>query len=138
MSFNDGRVVSNFILQALYNDPITIYGDGSQTRSFCFVDDLIDGFIKLFFKDGIFQPINLGNPEPISMNQLASEIIELTNSKSRIEYKTLPQDDPTNREPDISKANALLEWEPKVKRLDGLKQTITYFEREIANNHGSE
>ena len=137
MSFNDGRVVSNFILQALNNDPITIYGDGSQTRSFCFVDDLIDGFIKLFFKDGIFQPINLGNPEPISMNQLANEIIEMTNSKSRIEYKTLPQDDPTNREPDISKANALLDWEPKVKRLDGLKQTVIYFEREIANNHGS-
>jgi len=133
MSFNDGRVVSNFILQALRNEPITVYGDGNQTRSFCYVDDLVEGIIKLFFKEDIFQPINLGNPEPISMIQLAEEILDLTGSKSRIEKMALPADDPTNREPDISKAKSILGWEPKVKRIDGLRKTIEYFEKELAS-----
>jgi UDP-glucuronate decarboxylase len=136
MSFNDGRVVSNFILQALRNEPITIYGDGSQTRSFCYVDDLVDGFVKLFFEEGIFQPINLGNPEPISMNQLATEILDLTGSKSKIDHKSLPKDDPTNREPDISKAKKILGWEPKINRIDGLKKTIEYFEKELVSQSG--
>jgi UDP-glucuronate decarboxylase len=136
MSLNDGRVVSNFILQALRNEPITVYGDGNQTRSFCYVDDLVEGFIKLFFKEDIFQPINLGNPEPISMIQLAEEILDLTGSKSRIEKMALPADDPTNREPDISKAKSILGWEPKVKRIDGLRKTIEYFEKELASSHG--
>jgi dTDP-glucose 4,6-dehydratase len=93
--------------------------------------------MKLFFGKDIFQPINLGNPEPITMNQLAEEILDLTGSKSKVEYKALPKDDPTNREPDISKAKNLLDWEPKVNRIDGLKKTIEYFEKELANKSGN-
>ena len=128
MAENDGRVVSNFILQALANDDITIYGDGAQTRSFCYVDDLIDGFIKLFFSEDIHVPVNLGNPQPITMNQLASEIISLVGSESHISFKSLPGDDPKDREPDISRAKKLLGWEPKVDRKIGLLKTIKYFE----------
>lgn len=135
MAQNDGRVVSNFIVQALRNQPITIYGDGEQTRSFCYVDDLIDGFIKLFFTDAVYEPINLGNPEPINMKQLAHEIIELTNSKSKIEFLELPQDDPTNRKPDISKAKTILDWEPVYNRREGLEKTVSYFERELESIH---
>jgi UDP-glucuronate decarboxylase len=135
MAQNDGRVVSNFIVQALKNQPITIYGDGEQTRSFCFVDDLIEGFVKLFFTDAVHEPINLGNPEPINMKQLAQEIIKLTNSKSKIEFLDLPQDDPTNRKPDISRAKAILDWEPVCNRREGLEKTITYFERELEIIH---
>jgi UDP-glucuronate decarboxylase len=127
MAANDGRVVSNFIVQALKNDPITVYGDGTQTRSFCYVDDLIDGFIKLFFKDGVIEPINLGNPEPINMLELANEVIELTGSKSKIEMKELPGDDPKQREPKIEKARGLLNWNPNTSRTDGLIKTIQYF-----------
>jgi UDP-glucuronate decarboxylase len=127
MSATDGRVVSNFIVQALEGKDITIYGDGTQTRSFCYVDDLIDGLIKLFESPNMFQPINLGNPISINMNQLASEIIELTNSKSKIIYKELPQDDPMERMPDISRAKNILSWEPKIDRRDGLQLTINYF-----------
>lgn len=127
MSETDGRVVSNFITQALRNESISIYGDGNQTRSFCYVDDLIDGILKLFFADNPNQPINLGNPDQISMNELASEIIELTNSKSKITFKPLPQDDPVDRLPDISKAQKFLNWEPKINRKDGLNKTIDYF-----------
>jgi len=123
----DGRVVSNFINQALSNDNITIYGDGNQTRSFCYVDDLIDGFIKLFFEEKINQPINLGNPQPITMRQLAEEIILLTGSKSQISHEALPSDDPKDREPDISNALALLNWTPTTERLVGLTRTIEYF-----------
>lgn len=133
MALDDGRVVSNFILQALQNKPITIYGDGNQTRSFCYVDDLIDGFIKLFFDVEIHEPVNLGNPDPISMIQLASEVIELTGSKSEIQHLALPQDDPTNREPDITKARSILNWSPTYSRLDGLSQTINYFKNEITH-----
>jgi UDP-glucuronate decarboxylase len=131
MHINDGRVVSNFIVQAITNQNITIYGDGNQIRSFCFVDDLIDGLISLFFKEDLFNPINLGNPEPISMNNLASEIIKLTNSKSQITYMKLPNDDPVNRIPDISKAKLLLNWNPLIDRESGLLKTIEYFSNEI-------
>ncbi len=124
MKLNDGRVITNFISQALQNQPITIYGDGKQTRSFCYVDDLIDGLIKLFFMEKIFEPVNLGNPTPITMLQLAEEIIKLTNSNSKIVFENLPADDPRDREPDISKAQNLLGWSPQVSRNDGLRNTI--------------
>jgi UDP-glucuronate decarboxylase len=131
MALDDGRVVSTLILQALQNEDMTLFGDGEQTRSFCYVDDLIQGLIKLFFSDGITHPINLGNPEPISMNQLASEIIELTNSNSKIKYTPLPSDDPKLREPNISLAKEKLNWEPVVTRREGLKYTATYFENAL-------
>jgi UDP-glucuronate decarboxylase len=131
MSANDGRVVSNFIVQALRGDPITVYGDGTQTRSFCYVDDLIDGFIKLFFKEGVTEPINLGNPEPINMLELANEVIELTRSKSKIEMRELPGDDPKQREPKIDKAKELLDWKPSTNRKDGLKKTVDYFKSNL-------
>jgi UDP-glucuronate decarboxylase len=127
MAKNDGRVVSNFILQAMANEDITIYGDGSQTRSFCYVDDLIEGFIRLFFSEGIHVPVNLGNPQPITMNQLASEIISLVGSDSKISYKPLPGDDPKNREPDIERAKLLLDWSPRFGRIEGLQKTVNYF-----------
>jgi nucleoside-diphosphate-sugar epimerase len=127
MAINDGRVVSNFIVQALQNSDITIYGDGMQTRSFCYVDDLIEGFIKLFFADKIYEPINLGNPQPITMLKLAEEIIGITGSSSKIVFKSLPEDDPKDRRPDISKAKELLNWEPKMNRAEGLDLTAKYF-----------
>lgn len=127
MAVDDGRVVSNFINQALRNEPLTLFGDGLQTRSFCFVDDLIQGLLKLFFTEGIPGPINLGNPEPITMLQLATEILELTNSNSKIKFLPLPEDDPLQRKPDISKAKSLLEWQPTVNREIGLRKTIDYF-----------
>ena len=131
MAINDGRVVSNFIVQALKNDPITIYGDGSQTRSFCYVDDLIDGLIKLFFTEGIHEPVNIGNPAPIPMTTLAKEVIELAGSTSKLSFEPLPGDDPKQREPDISKAKTLLGWEPKISRQEGLKKTVDYFRTKI-------
>lgn len=131
MSVGDGRVVSNFIVQALKDEDITVYGDGSQTRSFCYVDDLIDGLIALFFAEGIHVPINLGNPIQTTMLELASEIIELTNSNSKLIFEPLPSDDPKHREPDISKARNLLKWEPKVSRKVGLSKTIQYLEKQI-------
>jgi UDP-glucuronate decarboxylase len=127
MSETDGRVVSNFINQALKGEDITIYGNGNQTRSFCYVDDLIDGVLELFFANNPKQPINIGNPDPISMNELALEIIQLTKSKSNITRKPLPQDDPVDRLPDISKAKSILNWHPKVNRQDGIIRTIEYF-----------
>lgn len=133
MAMNDGRVVSNFILQALKNDDLTIYGDGSQIRSFCYVDDLIEGLISLFFTEKIFEPINLGNPVPITMNDLAKEIIELTKSKSQVVFQRLPSDDPITREPDSSKANEILKWKPRISREIGLKRTIDYFRNELSN-----
>jgi UDP-glucuronate decarboxylase len=127
MSKDDGRVVSNFIVQALLNEPLTIYGDGSQIRSFCFVSDLVEGLVKLFFKEKVNDPINLGNPMPITMSGLAKEVIELTGSNSKISYLSLPQDDPRQREPDISKAKALLDWQPIISREAGLVATVEYF-----------
>ena len=129
MAINDGRVVSNFIVQALKGDDITIYGDGSQTRSFCYVDDLIDGLIKLFFTENVYEPINIGNPAPIAMTTLAEEVIKLVGSSSRLVNLPLPGDDPTRREPNIDKAISLLKWEPKVERLLGLEKTIDYFRK---------
>ena len=127
MAANDGRVVSNFIIQALQGKDLTVYGDGSQTRSFCYVDDLIEGFVKLFTTDDVYQPINLGNPVPVNMLNLAEEIIHLTNSSSRIILTKLPGDDPKQREPNIEKAEKILGWKPKVNRHDGLLKTIEYF-----------
>ena len=125
---DDGRVVSNFIMQALKNKPITIYGEGSQTRSFCFVDDLIDAFIRLMdTDDAITGPVNLGNPREFTIKQLAETIIDLTGSGSKLVYKPLPEDDPQQRKPDISLANELLAWEPSVQLKDGLRKTIQYF-----------
>jgi len=127
MDANDGRVVSNFIVQALKGEPLTVHGDGTQTRSFCYVDDLIEGFIKLFFSEKIYQPINLGNPTPINMLMLANEVIELSGSESKVELHPLPGDDPKQREPDISKARTLINWNPTVIRSQGLELTIEYF-----------
>ena len=125
---NDGRVVSNFIMQALRGDPITLYGDGEQTRSFCFVDDLIDGLIALMDSDDTFTgPVNLGNPSPITIHDLAHAIIELTGSRSQIRKEPLPEDDPRQRRPDITLAGKVLGFKPGVQLEDGLRRTIDYF-----------
>jgi UDP-glucuronate decarboxylase len=127
---NDGRVVSNFINQAIENENITIYGDGQQTRSFCFIDDLVKGLIKMMNTDSnedTLTPINLGNPNEITMVELAEKVIELTKSKSKLVFRELPKDDPLQRKPDISKAIRLLEWEPLVNLFNGLQKTINYF-----------
>ena len=126
MAINDGRVVSNFIIQAFQNKDITIYGDGSQTRSFCYVDDLVDGLIKMMVSNEI-GPINLGNPDEFTILELAKKIIKLTNSKSKIIFKQLPQDDPKQRQPDITLAKQKLNWQPKVNLEKGLIKTIEYF-----------
>tara|TARA_R110000823_G_scaffold204141_2_gene335182 strand:+ start:632 stop:1573 length:942 start_codon:yes stop_codon:yes gene_type:complete len=127
MDINDGRVVSNFIVQALNNEPITVYGDGLQSRSFCFVDDLIDGFIKLINHDGNLTPMNLGNPNEFTIMELANKIIKLTNSKSIIDIKPLPQDDPRQRQPNIAFAKKMLKWQPKVELEEGLSITADWF-----------
>jgi UDP-glucuronate decarboxylase len=129
MAMNDGRVVSNFIIQAIRNQNLTVYGDGSQTRSLCYVDDLISGLVKLFFSEETMGPINLGNPEPLTMKELAEEIINLTNSSSEIEFQELPLDDPKHREPDITLATNILNWSPIVNRDLGLKNTVDYFSK---------
>lgn len=127
---NDGRVVSNFIVQALKKEDITIYGDGNQTRSFCYVNDLVDGLIKLMnSRDGFTGPVNLGNPEEFTMLELAEKVIQLTGSKTKIVFKPLPEDDPKQRQPVISLAKKELNWEPKVSLDEGLKLTIEYFKR---------
>jgi UDP-glucuronate decarboxylase len=124
-------VVSNFIVQALENRDLTIFGNGDQVRSFCYVDDLIDALVLLFFKDTIYEPINLGNPKPIKMLDLALEIIKVTNSKSKIVFQPLPLDDPFTREPDISKAKSQLNWEPRISREEGINRTVEYFKRTL-------
>ena len=125
---NDGRVVSNFILQALRGEPVTVYGDGSQTRAFCYVDDMVDGCLKLMAtSDEVTGPVNLGNPDEVSVGDLAEKVIALTGSKSKITYQPLPTDDPTQRCPDISLAHRLLGWKPKISLEGGLKKTIDYF-----------
>jgi UDP-glucuronate decarboxylase len=129
---DDGRVVSNFIVQALKGKPLTLYGDGSQTRSFCYVDDLIDGFVKLMgSSDKLTGPVNLGNPDEFTILELAEKVIGLTKSKSKIIRKKLPEDDPTQRQPDIRLAKKALKWKPTVKLEDGLKETIKYFRKLI-------
>jgi UDP-glucuronate decarboxylase len=127
---NDGRVVSNFIVQALQNHDITIYGDGSQTRAFCYVDDLVDGLIRLMNSpEAVTGPVNLGNPGEFSIRELAEAVIDLVGASSRIIHMPLPTDDPRQRRPDISKANELLDWKPSVPLREGLVKTISYFER---------
>ena len=135
MDKNDGRVVSNFINQALNNEDITLYGTGNQTRSFCYIDDQIDGLIKLMNSSYVY-PINIGNPHEITVMELATLIIQLTHTKSKIVYNELPSDDPTNRCPDIKKAKEILRWEPKYLLKDGIEKTINYFVN-LNNNHNN-
>ena len=130
MRINDGRAIPAFLSQALRGEPVTVFGDGSQTRSVCYVSDLIDGIYRLMLSDYCL-PVNIGNPEELTMLQLAQEIIALTGSKSAIVYKELPVDDPRVRQPDITKARALLHWEPKVQRAEGLRRTMDYFRSKL-------
>jgi UDP-glucuronate decarboxylase len=132
MQPNDGRVVSSFIVQALKGDPITVFGDGGQTRSFCYVDDLVEAITRLMLTgEDCTGPINLGNNSEFTILELAEKVISYTNSRSKLIFKPLPQDDPRQRQPDLSKAKALLNWEPKVALADGLKETIAYFRHSL-------
>jgi UDP-glucuronate decarboxylase len=132
MALNDGRVISNFILQALRNDPITIYGKGNQTRGFQYVDDLVDALIQLMESDDKYYfPVNIGNPKEITMMELAKSVIDLTGSKSKIIYKPLPEDDPVKRQPDISLIKSIIGWEPTIGLKSGLRETIQYFKNEL-------
>jgi UDP-glucuronate decarboxylase len=129
---NDGRVVSNFIIQALNNQDITVFGEGAQTRSFCFVDDLIDGMIRMMNAPGDFiGPVNIGNPNEFSILELANKVIALTGSSSKIVYRPLPEDDPLQRRPNIDLAKKRLGWEPKTQLEEGLERTIEYFKEKI-------
>lgn len=134
---NDGRVVSNFIVQALKGSEISIYGDGKQTRSFCYVDDLIEGMLRLMEQTKSIGPVNVGNPGEFSMLELATLVIELTGSKSKIVYQPKPEDDPRQRKPDISLARELMQWEPKIALREGLQKTIHYFDKVLATNQMS-
>jgi dTDP-glucose 4,6-dehydratase len=131
MRLNDGRAIPAFLSQALKNEPVTVFGDGSQTRSICYVDDLIDGIFRLLLSDEV-EPVNVGNPDELTMIELAREIIQLTGSRSEIVFKELPEDDPRVRRPDIGKARRILNWEPKVGRREGLQRTIEYFKSRIS------
>ncbi len=128
---NDGRVVSNFIVQALKGENLTVYGDGTQTRSFCYVDDLLEGFVRLMNQDATVGPVNIGNPGEFTMLELAEQVLKLTKSKSKIVHKPLPADDPKQRRPDITLAKKYLKWEPKVPLAEGLKKTIAYFKTKV-------
>ncbi|MCG8493355.1 MAG: GDP-mannose 4,6-dehydratase, partial [Sneathiellales bacterium] len=133
---DDGRVVSNFIVAALQNKPISLFGNGMQTRSFCYVDDLVEGMIRMMATDkDVTGPVNLGNPVEFTIRALAELIIELTNSSSRLDYKPLPQDDPLQRCPDIRKARGYLGWQPSIDLKEGLAKTIQYFDRLLAQKH---
>jgi UDP-glucuronate decarboxylase len=132
MALNDGRVVSNFILQALRGEPITIFGRGEQTRSFCYVSDLIEGIVRMMEQPGFSGPLNLGNPEEITVLDLAERIVRLTASRSKIVFQKLPEDDPVRRQPDIGLARGKLGWEVKVNLQDGLRETIDYFKKTLA------
>jgi UDP-glucuronate decarboxylase len=132
MAVNDGRVVSNFIVQALRNQPITIYGDGAQTRSFCYVSDLIEGVWRLMNAEGLTGPVNIGNPNEFTIRELAQMVISLTGSRSEIVHRPLPQDDPVQRQPDISLARESIGWQPKVALKDGLTPTIEHFEKALS------
>jgi UDP-glucuronate decarboxylase len=132
MDMNDGRVVSNFIVQALKGEDITVYGKGDQTRSFCYVDDLIEGFTRLMnYPESYHLPVNMGNPNEFTILELAAKVISLTGSKSKLVYNPLPQDDPMQRQPNIERAKDLLGWEPKIELEEGLKKTIAYFENKL-------
>jgi dTDP-glucose 4,6-dehydratase len=130
MAINDGRAIPNFLYQALKGEDLTVYGDGSQTRSFCYVSDLIEGFVRLL-KSSHSDPVNLGNPIEMSLLEMAEKILQVTGSRSKIIFKPLPEDDPKVRQPDISQARKLLEWEPKVKLEEGLRDTLDYFRKRI-------
>ena len=135
---NDGRVISNFIVQALRGQPITIYGNGQQTRSFCYVEDLVDGLTRLMNGHGdLVSPVNLGNPEEVTIGELASRVVDLTGSRSLIDYMPLPQDDPKQRCPDISRAMETLHWRPEVRLDDGLKRTIAYFDSVLSGEQSA-
>ena len=134
MNVNDGRVVSNFVLQALAGQPITVYGEGQQTRSFCYVSDLVEGLIRLMNSDAEATPVNLGNPNERTIAELAQKIIAMTDSSSQLKYEPLPQDDPTRRKPDIGRARELIDWEPQVSLDDGLSATIDYFRKVTAQS----
>lgn len=136
MRLNDGRALPAFVNQALRNEDLTVFGDGSQTRSFCFVSDQIDGIYKLLMSNET-NPVNIGNPEELTIREFAEDVIKLTSSKSKILYKSLPEDDPKVRQPDITKAKSVLGWEPKVNRLCGLKITIEYFKNFLINTGNS-
>ena len=138
MDPKDGRVVSNFIVQALRNEPLTIYGDGSQTRSFCYVDDLIEGFIRMMSKEDFSGPVNMGNPGEFTVRQLAERVIEITGSKSNLVEKPLPNDDPRQRQPDITLAKQKLDWTPKIPLEVGLAKTIKYFDGLLTSVHSSQ
>ncbi|MBO7136110.1 MAG: NAD-dependent epimerase/dehydratase family protein, partial [Spirochaetaceae bacterium] len=132
MNPDDGRVVSNFIVQALKGEDITIYGSGKQTRSFCYVDDLIEGFVRMMAtSDDVTGSVNLGNPGEFTMLELAEKVLHFTGSKSKLVFKPLPQDDPKQRKPDIAKAKQVLDWQPEVSLDDGLKETIAYFKKAV-------
>jgi dTDP-glucose 4,6-dehydratase len=135
MRLDDGRVLPNFMGQALRGEPLTVYGQGSQTRSFCFVDDLVEGIVRLLRTD-FHEPVNLGNPNEVTILEFAQEILKLAQSKSQVVYKPLPQDDPKVRRPDISRARKLLGWEPKVDRHEGLQRTMKYFREKITSARG--
>ena len=135
MQADDGRVVSNFIVQALRGDEITVYGEGQQTRSFCYVDDLIEGTVRMMNQDSFVGPVNLGNTSEFTMLELAEKIISLTGSSSQIVFKPLPADDPQQRQPDITLAKKYLDWKPRYDFETGLKKTIKYFEESIARKH---
>jgi UDP-glucuronate decarboxylase len=124
---NDGRVVSNFIVQALRNEPLTLYGEGQQTRSFCYVSDLLEGLIRLMNTDGLHQPVNLGNPGEFTIKELAEEVIKICGASGGLKYLPLPQDDPKQRRPDITRAQSLLNWNPTIELREGLEKTIAYF-----------
>ena len=128
---HDGRVVSNFIVQALRGEPLTLYGEGEQTRSFCYVDDLIEGLIRLMNTEGLHDPVNLGNPGEFTIKQLAEEVIKTCESKSGLTYLPLPADDPRQRKPDITKAQTMLGWNPTIPLRDGLKRTVEDFRKRL-------
>jgi len=130
MRLDDGRALPTFMSQALRGEDVTVYGDGSQTRSFCYVDDLVEGIYRLLLSD-YSKPVNIGNPSEITLLEFAEEVLKLTGSKSKIVYEPLPQDDPKQRKPNITKAKELLGWEPKVDRHEGLKRTLEYFKQHI-------
>ena len=132
MMADDGRVVSNFIVQALKGEPITIYGEGNQTRSFCYVDDLLDAMVLTMNQDSEIGPINIGNPGEFTMKELAELVVKMTDSKSELTYEPLPADDPAQRKPDITLARKVLDWEPKIQLEEGLAKTIDYFRKSIS------
>ena len=137
MLINDGRVISNFVVQALRNEPITIYGEGEQTRSFCYVDDLVRGILGMMDCDGFTGPVNLGNPAEFTIRQLADLVIEMTGSQSKLEFNPLPENDPARRRPDISLANERLGWEPTIPLREGLTRVIAYFEALLQQNNAT-